>query len=58
MGLLEHLVGSLIGDLDCLQLRSEGSDFPENIFLQLLKGIIDSRGLCLRGPHDLLIILF
>jgi hypothetical protein len=57
MGLLEHLVGSLIGYLDCLQLRGEGSDFPENIFLQLLKGVIASRSLCLRGPHDQLLIL-
>ena len=57
MGLLEHLVGSLIGHLDCLEFRSEGSDFPENIFLELLKGIIGSRSLCLRVLHDQLLIL-
>jgi hypothetical protein len=55
-GLLEHLIGSLIGDLDSLQLISEGSDLPENIFLEFLYYIIRSRGLCLTGLHDQLLI--
>jgi hypothetical protein len=54
--LLEHLVGILIGELDSLQLRSEGSDFPENIFLEFLYHIISSCGLCLRVLNDQLLI--